>query len=153
MVVIEEIAQDTLLLFEKLFEIAFPIHKAVPVDHFKGSDVASMNANNSSAFNCRRIMDSDRWSSHSYGTAIDINPLQNPYVLIDHEASTAKIYPKGGGMYLNRGTLEKGMVEPVVEIFYDHGFTEWGGHWKDRLDYHHFQIPWDKIQQLNAIKN
>ncbi len=148
-IVLNEIADATLKIFKRLFEIEFPISKAIPIDYYNGSDVDSMNDNNSSGFNCRKIMDKDKWSSHSYGTAIDINPTQNPYVLIDHKKAEALIYPKKGTMFLNRGLHEKGMVEPIVEIFSQYGFTEWGGNWIDRLDYHHFQISWEEIEKMS----
>ena len=43
-----------------------------------GTTTASMAADNTSAFNCRRVAGSDRWSAHAYGAAIDINPVENP---------------------------------------------------------------------------
>lgn len=58
----------------------FPIARMREVSAYGGSDTASMAANNTSAFNCRRITNGTRWSNHSYGRAIDINPAQNPYV-------------------------------------------------------------------------
>ena len=148
-IVLDELAKPTLDVFKKLFEIKFPIHKAIPIDYYNGSDVASMADNNSSGFNCRKIMNKDSWSSHSYGTAIDINPVQNPYVLIDHENAKASIYPEKGTVFLNRKLMEKGMVESIVEIFSDSGFTEWGGDWSRVLDYHHFQIPWEKMEKMS----
>src|SRR3546814_9572848 len=51
-----------------------------PVDRFGSDDGASMRANNTSAFNCRYVAGTTKWSEHSYGRAIDINPLHNPYV-------------------------------------------------------------------------
>ena len=41
-----------------------------------------MAANNTSAFNCREVSRRPGvWSQHAFGTAIDINPVQNPYIL------------------------------------------------------------------------
>jgi len=148
MIVLDVLGESVMAIFKELFERGFPIEKAIPVDYFEGDDVASMNANNSSAFNCRRVMHTDRWSSHAYGAAIDINPVQNPYVLINAEEHTAKIYPTGGTQYLNRHLQEPGMVEPIVSLFAKHGFTDWGGAWRAPLDYHHFQVPWEKMTSL-----
>ncbi|MEQ8472494.1 MAG: M15 family metallopeptidase [Marinoscillum sp.] len=147
-IVLDLVADAISAVFSELFNQKFPIHQLVPSHSYKGDDLASMEANNSSAFNCRMIMAEGTWSSHSYGVAIDINPHQNPYVLIDHQESTAKIYPSNGTMYLNRHVQKQGMLEPVVDVFKQHGFTEWGGKWDDRLDYHHFQVPWDDISSM-----
>ena len=73
-------AERILSVFAKLFEVGFPIEQMRLVDEFGGDDDRSMAANNTSAFNCRRVAGSTSWSQHAYGTAIDINPVQNPYV-------------------------------------------------------------------------
>lgn len=145
--VLDEVAENVLDIFRQLFVIQFPIHSAIPVDQFDGNDVASMNANNSSAFNPRKIMDSDKWSSHAYGCAIDINPVQNPYVL-NPATDDERTYPHGGDEYRDRENLRAGMVEEVVSIFRNHGFTDWGGEWEAPLDYHHFQLPWETIKAI-----
>ncbi|WP_350290439.1 M15 family metallopeptidase [uncultured Croceitalea sp.] len=142
------IADKTLTLFKKLFKIKFPIHQAIPIDEYKGSDIDSMKDNNTSGFNCRRVMGENKWSSHAYGAAIDINPLQNPYVLINHNLAEAKIFPKNGTMFLNRSIQRDGMVESIVTIFKNNGFSIWGGDWNTVLDYHHFQISWDEINKI-----
>lgn len=118
------------------------------MDSFKGDDVASMNANNSSAFNGRRIMNTNRWSSHAYGVAIDINPRQNPYLRFNTDENTIKVLPDEALPFVNRTVPKKGMVEPIVDLFAQYGFTEWGGRWDDKPDYHHFQMPWDRINAL-----
>lgn len=143
----ESLAGHLITIFLQLFEMKFPVHSVVPVDEFDGDDVASMEANNSSAFNPRKVMNTDRWSSHAYGMAIDVNPRQNPYVLnpgTDHEA----IYPKGGQECLDRKALKPGMVEPIVGIFSRNGFDDWGGSWQSPLDYHHFQVRWERIRSF-----
>src|SRR5262245_24225805 len=50
---------------------------------YRGSDDASMAADNTSAFNCRRAVGSatGSWSMHAYGLAVDVNPRENPYLL------------------------------------------------------------------------
>ena len=52
----------------------------VPVDAYGGSDFRSIEADNTSAFNCRYVDGTTRWSNHAYGRAIDVNPIENPYV-------------------------------------------------------------------------
>ncbi|MEQ9232104.1 MAG: M15 family metallopeptidase [Cyclobacteriaceae bacterium] len=147
MIVLDLLSDSVLAIFKALHALQFPIEKAIPVDEFGSDDVASMEANNSSAFNSRRIMNTDRWSSHAYGAAIDINPRQNPYVP-NPVQTDFKVYPSGGGPFLDRENVRKGMVEPIVSVFKKHGFTEWGGNWKSPLDYHHFQVDWERILRL-----
>lgn len=148
MMVLEEVSNQVISIFKELYKLQFPIARMVLIDEFEGDDVRSMEANNTSAFNGRKVMGTNRWSSHAFGAAIDVNTIQNPYVRIREEDATAKIYPSSGIKYLNRNLQEKGMVEDIVSIFAGHGFTNWGGNWANPLDYHHFQLPWSKIKQL-----
>ena len=148
-VVLSDISDQVGSIFEELLAASFPIQSISPMEDFDGDDVASMEANNSSAFNGRKIMNTDRWSSHAYGCAIDINPAQNPYLLLDKEQSRINVYPSGGMDYINRNSMRKGMVEPIVSIFSKYGFTDWGGDW-EKPDYHHFQLPWDSIKELTT---
>lgn len=148
LIVLDEISEAVKAIFTELLERSFPIHQIKPAEDFGGDDVAMMTANNSSAYNGRKIMNTDRWSSHAYGVAIDVNPAMNPYMLPDKESSTVKVYPLQAIDYINRGIQKPGMTEEIVDVFADHGFTEWGGNWPDRPDYHHFQIPWDEIRQI-----
>ncbi|MBW1879265.1 MAG: alpha/beta fold hydrolase, partial [Deltaproteobacteria bacterium] len=67
-------------VFRTAFEVRFPIERMEPVHRYGGDDDRSMAANNTSAFNCRPITGGTSWSQHTYGNAIDINPVQNPYV-------------------------------------------------------------------------
>ncbi len=148
MVVLDSISEQVSSIFQELLAISFPIYSMLPMEEFKGDDVASMEGNNSSAFNGRRIMNTDRWSSHAYGCAIDINPVQNPYLLLDKDQSSIKVYPNKGMEFINRNSIRKGMVEPIVSIFEKYGFTDWGGNWEHKPDYHHFQLPWEAIHKL-----
>lgn len=138
-IVHNKIAHAILSIFRKLAEIKFPIHSMKPIHSYNGDDNLSMEDNNSSGFNFRNILNSDLISLHSYGLAIDINPLQNPFIII-HDNQSVEIFPKQGVGFLNRNNQRKGMVEPVIELFKEYGF-EWGGNWNSPIDYHHFQIP------------
>ncbi len=137
MVVHSKIADHVLAIFQELLDIKFPIEKIKLIDHYNGNDELSMADNNSSCFNFRKIAGTDRLSNHSYGLAIDINPVQNPYVRIGQEQVT--ISPKSGTCFLNRHNQRPGMLEPVVFIFEKHGFI-WGGLWDSPIDYHHFEF-------------
>ncbi len=146
--VLDSIKDEVQQLFKELANRFFPIQSISLINEFEGDDVASMNANNSSAYNGRQIMNTNRWSSHAYGVAIDINPRQNPYLLFDQYNNSIKVLPDNSLPFVNRTVLKEGMVEPIVDLFATYGFTEWGGRWDNKPDYHHFQMPWDKIDTL-----
>ncbi len=139
LIVNKSIAEDILEIFKELFELEYPIERMVLVDEYDADDNASMAANNSSAFNYRKVDGTDRVSLHSYGIAIDINPLYNPYVReVDGETI---VTPVNGAEYEDRSLecsyyINKG--DPCYQIFTEHGFT-WGGEWKNSKDYQHFQ--------------
>ncbi len=80
MVVHRRYARDVTLAFGRLYDVGFPIRRMRLVDDYGGDDDRSMAANNTSGFNCRRVAGQTTWSDHAYGAAIDINPIQNPYV-------------------------------------------------------------------------
>lgn len=97
-----------------------------------------MAADNTSAYNCRNAVSdgAPSWSKHAYGRAIDINPVENPYVF--HGGAL----PPNGSAYIDR-TARPGMLVVVVggaglAAFEDAGFI-WGGVW-DSPDYQHFEV-------------
>jgi hypothetical protein len=126
-------ARDVLSVFRKLYAARFPIRRLRPVDTYKGSDDASMAADNTSGFNCRFVSGTRRWSQHAYGLAIDVNPVENPYV------DGRRVRPPAGRRYLDRARSQAGMVVPgdvVVRAFAAIGWS-WGGRWSPP-DYQHF---------------
>jgi poly-gamma-glutamate synthesis protein (capsule biosynthesis protein) len=134
LVVAAELGDALLGVFRRLFEIGFPIARMQRVELYAGDDDRSMAANNSSAFNFRTIAGTDVLSQHALGRAIDINPVQNPYLVGD------AISPPAAAEFLDRDDLRPGMIVrpgPVVEAFDAIGW-EWGGDWTSRKDYHHF---------------
>jgi len=146
LVVLDAVATFVMTIFQDLFQRQFPIQKMIPIDEYDGSDDASMEDNNSSAFNYREIPGRGVISIHSYGLAIDVNTVQNPfmgnsYLNKEKGCSMIEVWPTKGIEYINRFHQRKGMVEPIVDIFHKYGFRDWGGHWKDLMDYHHFQTP------------
>ena len=74
-------SREVVTVFRRLYAARWRIDKMRLVDRYEGDDGRSMAANNTSGFNCRRVAGADRWSEHSYGRAIDINPVQNPFVV------------------------------------------------------------------------
>lgn len=130
-------AHEVLGVLERLFNAGFPIKRMQRVDAFDGSDAKSMKANNTSGFNCRYVAGTTTWSQHAYGRAIDMNPVQNPWV-----SSSGKVVPKRGEPYADRSKSHPGMIKgegPVVEAFADIGW-EWGGFWSSSKDYMHFSL-------------
>jgi hypothetical protein len=135
MVVHEAVASDVVEIFERLYRARFPIARK-PVDRYGGSDDASMAADNTSGFNCRRAISDGppRWSAHAYGRAIDVNPLENPYLL------GGRVLPPAGRALLDRSRYRPGMAVPggtLVTAFADAGWA-WGGRWTASPDYQHF---------------
>lgn len=80
LVVHRDHAADLVSVFGELNAERFPIRRMQLVDAFDGDDNRSMAADNSSGYNCRPVAGSNRFSDHSYGAAVDINPVENPYV-------------------------------------------------------------------------
>lgn len=128
------LANEVLAIFERIYAAGFPIHSARRIEHFRGSDPESMAANNSSGFNFRVVDGTANLSQHALGRAIDINPVQNPWV------RGARIDPEAGSAYLDRSQLRPGMIVrpgPVVSAFEAAGWR-WGGDVPNAADYHHF---------------
>ena len=138
LIVHKDVAPEVRDIFRDLFRRGFQIERITPIEEFNGDDDASMAANNTSAFNCRDVTGQPgKFSNHSWGRAIDINPLINPYVKGD------KVYPPEGRKYLNReldlpGSINSGGY--VVKRFLKAGW-KWGGDWSELKDYQHFEKP------------
>ena len=130
-VVHRAVAKDIIEIFEIIKETKFPIAKAIPIVKYNWSDSASMADNNTSAFNYRVVADTKNLSRHSFGKAIDFNPMQNPYI------SRAGIFSPKGSNYNPKeaGTLTKDNI--IVKKFIEKGWV-WGGNFKSIKDYHHF---------------
>lgn len=136
LVVNAEIAEDVISIFKELFEEKYPIEKISLIDDYDADDDRSMAANNSSAFCYRVISGTDRLSNHSFGLAIDINPLYNPYI-----KSSGKVLPEEAEAFADRTLSNPYYICPedsCVRIFKKYGFT-WGGDWKNSKDYQHFE--------------
>ncbi len=129
-------AEPILRIFEQLHEKRFPIRRIEPIDAYGGDDHRSMDADNTSAFNCRFVNGTERWSRHAYGKAIDINPRENPYV-----TSSGFVSPPAGAPYADRNDVRKGMIlerGPVVRSMRRIAGWRWGGNWSGTKDYQHF---------------
>lgn len=135
LVVHREHAHPILRVMRRLYRLRFPIRRMRLVDAYGAEDRRSMAADNTSAFNCRTVAGTTRWSEHAYGRAIDLNPIENPYV-----TDSGYVSPPAGAPYAHRSRHAKGMVHrggPVVRAFAAAGW-EWGGNWPWPKDYQHF---------------
>jgi hypothetical protein len=123
-------------VFSRLYAARFPLRRMRPVDAYGGSDERSLAADNTAAFNCRYAVASGpkRWSVHAYGLAVDVNPVENPYVL------DGRVHPRAGRAYLDRSRARRGMAVRgglLVRAFAAEGWA-WGGRWSGSPDYQHF---------------
>ena len=133
----KKLAADLLAIFRQLFEARYPIERMSLVDDYGADDVRSMQANNTSCFNHRRIAGTNRLSLHSYGCAVDLNPLYNPWVSADGK----KVSPKQGRPYARRSHPSPYVIKQgdlALRLFRRYGFT-WGGSWRRAKDYQHFE--------------
>ena len=131
-------------VFGKLYASRFPIHhmqfgdtygalKNVPKD---GDITASFECREASASPCTGATTNKTtgsWSMHAYGEAIDLNPVENPYVGCGMTRDRTAL------SYLDRSNVRRGMVTPqVVAAFASIGWG-WGGSWSGSTkDYMHF---------------
>jgi hypothetical protein len=133
LVVHEDAADAMITVFRALFDAGYPVRSMRLVDDFDASDDDSMAADNTSAFNCRAITGGTGWSEHAYGRAIDLNPVENPYV------RGSSVAPDAGREFAARPELP-GVIhddDAVVRAFASVGWL-WGGHWDSPVDYQHF---------------
>ena len=136
LIVNKKVAKEVTEIFYELYQAKYPFTSIKLVDDFgqPGDDTLSMEANNTSAFCYRRVTGSSNLSRHSYGAAIDINPLYNPYIDGD------RVAPEEGAMYVDRTLGLPGMIDHddlCYQLFIQHGWT-WGGDWSGDKDYQHF---------------
>jgi len=139
-IVHRDVAGSVSTVFRKLYELKFPIRhmrlsemyglrRAIPEDE----DVTgSFWCRDSVPSPCVGGTASGHWSNHAYGHAIDINPIENPYI------GCGKVYDPRMAPYVDRSKRKKGMVTPaVVRAFRSIGWG-WGGDWSGTKDYMHF---------------
>jgi hypothetical protein len=122
-------------VFRQLFAAGYPIERMQLVDDFGASDDASVLANNTSAFNCRAVTGGSGWSRHAYGTAIDLNPRQNPYVYPDGHLLDPASEPFRDRRGTHPAMIHQG--DAVFAAFSAIGWR-WGGFFSDTPDPQHF---------------
>jgi len=135
LIVHRDVAADVVTVMKRLFAARFPVRRMRMVDAYGGSDFDSIEADNTSAFNCRSATGSSNWSQHAYGRAIDLNPIENPYVSGGSTSHPASV------PYLDRARKRPGMATEgsVVVRAFDAVGWGWGGRWSGGVkDYQHF---------------
>lgn len=129
-------ADEIVRVFGALYDAQFPIERMELIDVYEGDDLRSIAANNTSGFNCREVLNRPGvWSNHAIGTAIDINPVQNPYL-----SRQGEVLPVAGAEFLDRTVEAKGGIysgDAVTTAFGAIGWG-WGGDWASSKDWQHF---------------
>jgi hypothetical protein len=132
-VVNARVVDDVVAVFRDLYRAGFPIRSLRRVDEYGGDDDRSMAADNTSGFNCRDAVGGSGWSQHAYGLAIDVNPVENPYLY------GGQVLPPAGAAYTDRSAHRRGTAYPTSALnraFAARGWG-WGGRWR-HPDYQHF---------------
>ena len=136
LIVNRAVVPDVVAVFGRLYRSRFPLRRLRTIDAYRANDERSLSADNTAGFNCRFAVAPGprRWSVHAYGEAIDVNPVENPYL------EGGRVHPKAGRRYLDRSRRSPGMAFPggaLVSAFASVGWT-WGGRWTGSPDYQHF---------------
>ncbi len=143
MIVSKDVAYDVIAIFEELFRNKYQVKSMHLVDNYwtgdpDSTDSASIDVNNTSAFNYRTATGSSKLSNHAYGKAIDINPQQNPYV--SYKSGSPKWSHSNANDYIKRDTGLPHVIthdDLAYKVFTKYGFS-WGGDWNSVKDYQHF---------------
>jgi poly-gamma-glutamate synthesis protein (capsule biosynthesis protein) len=142
MVVHEDHARDVVGVFRRLYDARWPIRRMRLVSDYGGDDDRSMAADNTSGYNCRRVAGQPHWSDHAFGAAVDLNPVENPYV------TGPRVQPPAGRRFASldrrpRARVPAGVIRSgdVVHRAFTAIGWEWGGTWSATPDYQHFSAP------------
>jgi hypothetical protein len=141
LVVNERVAVPLSRVFRRLYELRFPIRHMRSDDAYGPSRSRPADGDITASFECRQAVPSPcmggsgtgTWSMHAYGEAVDLNPVENPYV------GCGMTRDRSARRYLDRSHHRRGMVTPaVVAAFRSIGWG-WGGAWSGSTkDYMHF---------------
>jgi hypothetical protein len=133
LVVNARVVSQVTVVFRMLYRARFPIRRMRPIDAYHGDDDRSAAADNTSGFNCRRAVANGptSWSMHAYGEAIDVNDVENPYLL------GSRVIPPAGRAFTNRAHVRPGMAVAGGTLVRALASVGWG--WGARFaDYQHF---------------
>jgi hypothetical protein len=128
-------------VFRKLYGLHFPIRHLRLADMYGPKADRPRDDDVTGSFDCRQAVPSPcsggrgtgTWSMHAYGLAVDVNPLENPYV------GCGQSRDPSAKPYFDRSRHRRGMVTPrAIAAFQSIGWG-WGGSWAgDTKDYMHF---------------
>ena len=141
LVVNADVATEVAAIFTALFDQGFAIHRMQPIEVYHGDDNASMAADNTSAYNCRRASQANApptASPHANGRAVDLNPYENPWV--DDRCHCFQPDAFYGSHRVGKGVISKG--GPTWTVFTQAGWT-----WQDNssIDYQHFDTGYPSV--------
>jgi len=144
LVVNAQVAPKLETVFAKLYAMRFPIHHMQLGDTYGPMKNVPKDFDFTASFECREASASPctgtttnkttgSWSMHAYGEAIDLNPVENPYV------GCGMTRDKTALSYLERSNVRRGMVTPAVIAAFASVGWGWGGAWSGSTkDYMHF---------------
>ena len=141
LVVNADAAAKLTVVFRRLYAMRFPIRHMAVSDEYGPARVQPADGDVSASFECRQAVPSPctggtgtgHWSEHAYGEAVDINPVENPYV------GCGMTRDKTALSYLDRSRVRPGMVTPAVVAAFQSVGWGWGGSWSGSTkDYMHF---------------
>jgi hypothetical protein len=128
-------------VFHRLYRIRFPIRHMALADMYGPKSLRPADGDVTGSFECRQAVPSPctggkgtgSWSMHAFGLAVDVNPVENPYVGCGQSRDPASL------PYRNRSRHRRGMVTArVIDAFRSIGWS-WGGAWAGSTkDYMHF---------------
>jgi len=128
-------------VFHKLYDLRFPVHYMSLMDAYGPHPPPSGDV--TASFECRQAVKSPcnkggslgtgSWSEHAYGEAVDLNPVENPYV------GCGQTRDKTAVSFMKRTPLRREMVTPDVLAAFQSVGWGWGGSWYGSTkDYMHF---------------
>lgn len=144
LIVNANLVDDYRSAFQQLFEKQYQIQSMYLIDNYwtgdaDSTDSASIDVNNTSAFNYRLATGGSSLSKHAYGCAIDINPQQNPYAWYSNGSLVCN--HENAQQYLDRTSGAQHVItydDLCYQVFTSLGFA-WGGDWESVKDYQHFE--------------
>ena len=128
-------------VFGQLYRLHFPIRHMTLADMYGPTRGRPRDGDVTGSFDCRQAVPSPctggsgtgTWSMHAFGLAVDVNPVENPYVGCGQSRDpTAR-------RFFDRSRHRRGMVtRRAIAAFHAIGWG-WGGSWAGSTkDYMHF---------------
>jgi hypothetical protein len=128
-------------VFRQLYRLHFPVRHLQLDDAYGPRRDRPRDGDVSGSFECRQAVPSPctggrgtgTWSMHAFGLAVDINPVENPYV------GCGQSRDRAAQRFRDRSIHRRGMVtRRVIAAFRSIGWG-WGGAWSGNTkDYMHF---------------